>query len=95
MNRIWLVLAATIAIALPGQVFAQPSLGRHSNAAAPSKALICEKQLVTGSRLGSKQVCLTREQFAERRIQEREAIERAQAAPCMPTTTDAQGHSHC
>ncbi|HSQ99819.1 MAG TPA: hypothetical protein VLM36_07875 [Sphingomicrobium sp.] len=95
MSRIFLVLAATAAMALPGRVFAQPSPAQSSNAAAPPSRLICEKQSVTGSRLGSKEVCLTPEQFAQRRRQEREAVERAQAAPCMPTATDPQGHPLC
>ncbi len=80
---------------LPGTAHAEASAPPRQAAAAPTNPLICEKQAVTGTRLGAKQVCLTQEQFAQRRMQEREAIERAQAAPCMPTTTDSQGHTHC
>jgi hypothetical protein len=40
--------------------------------------IICEKQQVVGSRLQSKRVCMTRSQWADRRNQERQAIDRAQ-----------------
>jgi hypothetical protein len=40
--------------------------------------VICEKQEVTGSRLAVKRVCLTRSQWAERRLQDRQELERVQ-----------------
>ena len=40
--------------------------------------IICEKQQVIGSRLQTKRVCMTRAQWADRRNQERQAIERVQ-----------------
>ncbi len=41
---------------------------------------ICEKMIVTGSRLASKKVCMTRAEWDERRRSDRDAIERAQRA---------------
>jgi hypothetical protein len=47
------------------------------DAAKPDK-MICRLEPDTGSRLSGTRVCLTREQWAERRRQSREATERAQ-----------------
>jgi hypothetical protein len=46
--------------------------------------VICQKQEVLGSRLGSKRVCLTRLQWAERRSEDRKDLERAQVHPDRP-----------
>lgn len=40
--------------------------------------IICEKQEVLGSRVATKKVCLTAAQWAERRREDREAIEKGQ-----------------
>src|SRR5687768_11611037 len=48
---------------------------------------ICEKMIVTGSRLASKKVCMTRAQWDERRRGDRDAIERAQRAAHVGCST--------
>jgi hypothetical protein len=48
---------------------------------------ICEKVPMIGSRLGSKQVCMTRAEWEERRRTDRESIDRAQMSPNGPCTT--------
>lgn len=73
---------------------ARPIQPNTASVGTPQK-LVCETQEATGSRLGGKRVCLTREAWAERRLQERQVVERAQAAPCMPTTTSGQGRTAC
>lgn len=40
--------------------------------------VVCEKQMVTGSRLGSKRICMTRTQWAEQRRADRQETERVQ-----------------
>jgi Ni/Co efflux regulator RcnB len=40
--------------------------------------VVCEKQMVTGSRLGSKRVCMTRSQWADQRRSDRQDIDRGQ-----------------
>jgi len=40
--------------------------------------IICEKQEVLGSRVATKKVCLTAAQWAERKREDREAIEKGQ-----------------
>jgi hypothetical protein len=94
-NFIWLALLATSAIAAPTNATEQPAQTSQAASAKPSDGLICEKEIVTGSRLGGKEVCATAEERAARRLQERQAVERAQAMPCLPVATDSQGHAHC
>ena len=51
--------------------------------AAPHKAqdpneVVCEKQEVVGSRVQSRRVCMTRAQWADLRLQDRQEIEKVQ-----------------
>lgn len=82
--------------ATPAHALEQPTQPAQAAAGtSPHDNLVCERIIATGTRLGPKQVCMTREQWANRQLQERQGVERAQAAPCMPTTTDSQGHTAC
>ena len=56
---------------------------------------VCESVTPIGSRLGSKKVCATRAEWAEKRRQDREAIERGQVGACMPQTTGSTGKPGC
>jgi hypothetical protein len=63
-------------------------------AAAPAQAggydpneRVCEKITVTGSRLASKTVCMTRAQWEQRKRDDREAVEGAQRAANAPCST--------
>ena len=47
-------------------------------AADPNNEVVCEKQEITGSRIGSRRICMTRAKWAERRLQDRQEIEKAQ-----------------
>lgn len=40
--------------------------------------VVCEKQLVPGSRLATKRVCMTRGQWADLKAQDREEVEKVQ-----------------
>jgi len=57
----------------PAQAPATPT------AAAPNaNEIICEKQQSTGSRLVTKKVCMTRAEWADKRLQDRQEVERVQ-----------------
>ena len=56
---------------------------------------VCESITPIGSRLGSKKVCATRAEWAEKRRQDREATERGQVGACMPQTTGSTGKPGC
>lgn len=76
-------LAATVFVGasfVAGTAYAQvTSIG---TARAPGgndpKRMVCERVEVTGSRLGARRVCLTAAQWAEKRREHREELERAQ-----------------
>ncbi len=46
---------------------------------------ICETIIPIGSRIGTKKFCGTRAEWADRKRQDREALERAQLSPCVMT----------
>lgn len=46
---------------------------------------ICETIIPIGSRVGTKKFCGTRAEWADRKRQDREALERAQLSPCVMT----------
>ena len=56
---------------------------------------ICENIVVTGSRLATKRFCGTRAEWAERKRQDREALESAQKSPCVLTHNGSGGHPAC
>ena len=62
--------------------FAFTSAVAQKPASAPAKAdpnqKICEKVEITGSRLATKRVCMTRRQWDDTRLQDRQEIERIQ-----------------
>lgn len=55
-----------------------PSAPAATDKAKNSGELICEKQEATGSRLTKRRVCMTRAQWADLKLQDRQEIERAQ-----------------
>ena len=67
---------------LAAVVSATPAMAENS-APPPGKTvdpneIVCEKQEVMGSRLGSKRVCMTRAEWAEQRRLDRQDIDHAQ-----------------
>lgn len=69
------ILAAAVAAASLGAPASAEQLA--SKKGGPDE-VICEKVEQLGTRLSVKRVCLTRAQWAERRLQERMAIDKAQ-----------------
>ena len=82
------VYCASLAAALLAG--ASTSAVAQAPAAAPAQAtanakpadnaneMVCQKQEVTGSRLGAKRICMTRSEWADRRLQDRQELERVQ-----------------
>ena len=75
--RSTLALVATLAIASPlvAQT-AQPAA--QAKPADPKSEVICQKQEIVGSRLATRRVCMTRQQWLEQRSTDRQDIEKAQ-----------------
>ena len=78
------VLAVLMATPSPAQTAEQPSAAIAAPAEAPRKQamsggdIICQRVPVVGSRLTKKKVCMTRSQWADQQIQDRQAIEQNQ-----------------
>ena len=82
------IRAFGLAAAATGLLVSAPAAAETAAAAAPAAAsqkpadksgeLVCERQEITGSRLASRRICLTRAQWAERRLQDRQEVETVQ-----------------
>jgi hypothetical protein len=66
-----------------------------TNKAGDAGEIVCEKIPMIGSRLATKKICMTRSQWAETKRQDRQAVEKAQASPCVIQTTGAGGRPSC
>ena len=55
-------------------------------AAAPTDPVICEKEEVTGSRLATRKVCMTRSQWEDARRQDRMNLEKTQTQRGMESS---------
>jgi len=69
---------ALIALCCAGPVLAAPATSAAPAAEASDSEVVCQAQKTIGSRLGSKRVCLTREEWRQQRRDHREEVERAQ-----------------
>jgi hypothetical protein len=68
---------ASIASAAP-----EKQLAPNTNLGDPNEK-ICETIKPIGSRLATKRICATRAEWAERKAEDKQALERAQAGACM------------
>ena len=77
-------LAAAVLAGASASAVAQAPTAAPTQAAANAKPadnaneIVCQKQEVTGSRLGAKRICMTRSEWADRRLQDRQELERVQ-----------------
>lgn len=77
-------LAAALFAGTGGSAVAQAPAAAPAQAQAAAKPananeIVCEKQeTTTGTRLGAKRVCMTRGEWADRRMQDRQELERVQ-----------------
>ena len=53
---------------------------------------ICEDITMVGSRIATKRICATREEWAAKKRQDKDEVDRIQRSPCMPSKTDACDH---
>jgi len=76
--------AATILVATAVPAAAQSTAASANQApanAAPvsnPNEIVCEKQETTGSRIGARRVCMSRAEWADRKLQDRQELERVQ-----------------
>jgi hypothetical protein len=75
-------LLLTAAILLPGVAFAaDPGTGKQDK---KHEGLVCRDLDETGSRLSSKRICMTKEQWEQSRRDARQAIDQAQTRQTNP-----------
>lgn len=72
------LLAATAAPAIAQTTNAAPQQAAPTRTGPDPNEVICEKQEVIGSRLGSKRICHTRAEWADLKLQDRQELEKAQ-----------------
>ena len=82
------IRACALIAAATGLLASAPSAAQTQAATSPAATtqkttdggneVVCERQPITGSRLGSRKVCMTRAQWADLRLQDRQEIEKAQ-----------------
>jgi invasion protein IalB len=83
-----IIQAWAVAAAAAGLLASAPAAAQTAAATAPastnqkavdkSSEVVCERQSITGSRLGSRRVCMTRAKWAELKLQDRQETERVQ-----------------
>ena len=85
MRGLWISLALVTMIGLQ-----EPALSQSAPSPKKSDEIVCERMEVIGTRLGSKRVCATRAEWAEKRKLDREAVDQAQRTangPCQTVNT--------
>jgi len=81
-------VALFVAVPLAAQAPVEPAAGSGTTTASPRperdpNEMICERQEVTGSRLGSRRVCMTRAQWAQQRRDSKDLVDRSQLGSCL------------
>lgn len=72
-------VAMTAGISMPTMAQAPAPAASQQQPVGPNlNEVVCQKQEVTGSRLGSKRVCKTRAEWADAKLQDRQEISRVQ-----------------
>ena len=83
--RAFALLALGITAAAPAAAQDKKVAPNH-NVGDPNER-ICEKITPIGSRLASKRFCGTRAEWADRKLQDKQALEKAQLSPCVRNGT--------
>lgn len=77
-------VAAVLLAGLMSPAFAQTATTTPAQPAAAAQSakdpneMVCVREQVLGSRLGSKKICRTRAEWADQRLQDRQELERVQ-----------------
>ena len=74
-------IALLLAPVVPSPTAPRPAA--NTNVGDPNER-ICETVTPTGSRLTTKRFCGTRAEWAEKKLQDRQELEKAQRGPCLP-----------
>ena len=96
------MVRSIFALAAAAGLIAAPAVAGEPQAANPAAAAdqsnpdqkICEKITVTGSRLATRTVCATKREWDQRRLEERQLLERSQLSACVETSVSG-GHGQC
>jgi hypothetical protein len=83
--RAFALFALAITAAVPGAAQEKKVAPNH-NVGDPNER-ICEKITPIGSRVATKRFCGTRAEWAERKLQDKQALEKAQLSPCVRNGT--------
>jgi invasion protein IalB len=77
------------ALGVAGPTFAQGATQAQAQAkpADPMSEVVCQKQEIVGSRLATRRVCMTRQQWLEQRSMDRQDTEKAQ----VPSAKNSPG----
>ena len=94
MLKCFVVAAVLAASAVSTPVLAQKQQAPNTSTGDPNER-ICENIVLTGSRLATKRFCGTRAEWADRKRQDREALESAQKSPCVLTHNGTGGRAAC
>jgi hypothetical protein len=90
-----LVASAAIILWAASSASAQtPTAGNDARTYDPNEK-VCESVKVTGSRLGVRRVCATRAEWAQRRLDDRRAVEQAQTGHCVYQGSGTSGRPAC
>ena len=89
-----LALALSLPAASPAQAMAGEKKAPRVAGDDPNEK-VCENITAIGSRLSKKRVCATRAEWADRKLQDRQAVEKAQTSPCVLQSTGAGGKPSC
>jgi hypothetical protein len=72
------LLAATVSPAIAQTATTSPSQPATARPGQDPNEIVCQRQEVVGSRLSTKKICMSRAEWADRQLQDRQELERAQ-----------------
>ena len=89
----------TMALLVPAVLSSAPALAEKkeqpTGSAGYQNERICEDITLTGSRIASKRFCGTRAQWADKKLQDKQEVERIQRSPCVLTHSSPSGKPAC
>lgn len=79
-------MSLSLALVLIAGAQAAPPAAQGTPDPKDADPMVCEKVEVTGSRIGSKKVCMRKSQWAEQRNDDKMLIDRSQTIGCQQGT---------
>lgn len=95
MSRLCTVILLIAFAFMPAAVGAQKKSATPNTSTGDPNERICETITPIGSRIGAKRFCGTRAEWADRKRQDRDALDAAQKSPCVASNVTATGRSSC